>query len=93
MPTTIDKPTMQVRRNFKPEVAEKLENIPIEELEKFLTKFKQKKSQSLQQPKESRWQKIAKRVKNDPELKSPETQKTLTQLKEDMQEFRENFEF
>ncbi len=45
---------MQVRRNFDPEVVEKLETIPIEQLEKFLgvqrRKGKQQKTKSAPAP-------------------------------------------
>lgn len=81
---------MQVRREFKPEIAEKLETIPVDELESLLAKTQQKTEK---ETKPSRWAELAGRIKNDPDLKKPEFQKAWTRMKKNMEEFRREFAF
>ncbi|MCK5719700.1 MAG: hypothetical protein KAH84_07085 [Thiomargarita sp.] len=47
----------------------------------------------INQKKYSKWAKIVKRIRNDPDIKNPEFQKAWNKMKEDMKELRENFEF
>ncbi len=81
---------MQVRREFKPEIANKLETIPVDELESLLAKTQQKAEKKI---KPSRWAELAGRIKNDPDLKKTEFQKAWSRMKKNMEEFRREFAF
>jgi hypothetical protein len=64
----------------------------IANIRKNQEKIKKKVGRSNQE-KSSKWAKIAKRIRNDPDIKNPEFQKVWSKMKEEMKELRENFEF
>ncbi len=76
---------MQVQRSFKPEIAEKLETIPVDELEKLLSKA-QRKAEKVSET--SQWANLTKKIqKRD---YSPEVWEHIVKYSK---EFREEFAF
>jgi hypothetical protein len=89
----LERLTMQVNRNFKPETAETLEIVPIKDLENFLAKYRKTDIETKSDSPKSRWQKIAHRIKNDPKLNDPKSDETWEHIRKCSKEFRNEFAF
>jgi transposase len=76
---------VRVRRKFSPEIAEKLENIQEHELAELLGIRKQGER--------SKWRNLIHRIEQDSDLRDPEFQEAWKRMKEEMREWRGDFEF
>jgi hypothetical protein len=76
---------VRVGRGFSPEIAQKLESIEESKLAELLGVE--------QRPKASRWARMIFREENDATLKDPDFQAAWKKMKEDMRDWREDFEF